>query len=173
VDKTFEKHGIPWIAGADSSDRNALRRMAAIFATFESVTGNTLGSHVAYAAYSGCKVSIWGPFAEYRQEDFRGIPWYEKNWKKLPEMFEKLSQRYIRSRHGWLFKEPWVADTNKEWAARYMGLAYKREPAELGRLLGWTMPGRGEAMVHGLFRNSAQLSRAVARKALRLIAADN
>jgi hypothetical protein len=171
--KTFEKGGIPWIPGADSTDRNALRRMAAIFASFESVTSNTMGSHIAYAAHSGCKVSIWGPYAEYRQEDFRGIPWYEKNWKKLPEIFERSSESHVRSRYSWLFKNPWEADSAREWAEPYLGLAHKREPAEVGRLLGWSVIGRGEAAIHGMARDAAHLGRAALQRARRLIAAGN
>jgi hypothetical protein len=88
-------------------------------------------------------------------------------------MFEKSSESHIRSRHGWLFKNPWEADSARGWAEPHLGLAHKREPAELGRLLGWTVVGRGEAVVHGMIRDAAHLGRAALQRARRLTAAGN
>jgi hypothetical protein len=171
--RAFERKGIAWIPGADSSDRNALRRMARVFAMFEYVTSNTMGSHIAYSAYSGCKVSIWGPFAEYRQEHFRGVPWYDKNWSKVSELFEKLSESYIRARHPWLFKEPWNAELGPGWAEPFLGLQHKREPLAVARLLGWSIAGQAELPIHDALRWVRSKGQGAMRRICRSVAGGN
>ena len=156
--RSFERSGIPWIEGADSVDRNALRRMAAILGSFEHMTTNTLGSHIAYAAYSGCRVSIWGPYFQYRLEDFKGVPWYERHWTKLMGVFEQLSESRVRSRFEWLFKDPWEASLAHDWAQTILGLPHKREANEVARLLGWTPLGQAEALLHRAARRGAAVT---------------
>lgn len=58
--REFESIGVPIIDGARNNDRNALLRMRTLFSSFETVTTNGWGSHVAYALASGAKVAIHG-----------------------------------------------------------------------------------------------------------------
>ena len=51
----FESLDIPWVTGAWIFDRNALARMRVIFESFEYIATNFFGSHIAYAAWCGCK----------------------------------------------------------------------------------------------------------------------
>ena len=161
---TLEKVGIHWILGADSVDRNALRRMRKIFAMFEFMTTNTLGSHVAYAAYSGCRVSIWGPYAQARLEDYRNVPWYQKNWNRASELIECYTESHVRRSHPMLFREPWNAEDLRIWAEPFVGHSFRRGPSEVGRLLGWTPIGQGEALVHCAARRLADLGRGAMRR---------
>ncbi len=162
--RTLESTGIPWIVGADSSDRNALRRMRQLFENFEFVTTNILGSHVAYAAYCECRVSIWGPYAQIKLEDYRNVPWYQKNWQRASELIECFSEAHVRRSHPLLFSEPWNAKALRSWAEPYLGHAFRREPSQVARLLGWTLPGQAEAVVHRVARKTAELSRGAMRK---------
>jgi len=162
--RALEQVGIPWILGADSSDRNALRRMRKIFAMFEFMTTNSLGSHVAYAAYSGCRVSIWGPYAQIRLEDYRNVPWYQKNWKRASELIECYTESHVRRSHPLLFRDPWHAEDLRVWAEAFVGHSFRREPPEVGRLLGWTPIGQGEALVHSAARRFADLGRGAMRR---------
>lgn len=160
----LERIGIPWIVGADSSDRNALRRMRQLFDIFEFVTTNTLGSHVAYAAYSGCRVSIWGPYAQVRLEDYRSVPWYQKNWKRAAELIECFSESHVRRNHPMLFADPWAAQDLRTWSEPYVGHAFRREPADVARLLGWSRLGQAEAVAHRAARRSLELGRGAMRR---------
>jgi len=160
----FEKHRIPWIPGADPGDRNALRRLAAILDSFEYVTTNTLGSHVAYAAHRGCRVSLWGPIATYRLEDFQHVPWYQKHWDKAAELVDALSERSLRRAHPHLFRNPWEADPLRQWSAQLLGAVHARSAGEIARLLGWTPAGRAEAIAHRAARRAGELGRAALRR---------
>ena len=169
--RAFERKGIPWVTGADSSDRNGLRRMARIFGTFEYVTTNFLGSHVAYAAHLDCKVSVWGLYAQYRLEDFKGVPWFQKNWSKLARRTERWSEEYVRSKHPELFKNPWDAALLREWAEPFLGIQHKRELPQLAELLGWSPIGQVEVRVHDGAKLCVNVLKAAMRRIRRLIPA--
>lgn len=166
--RAFEKVGIPWIVGADANDRNALRRMRRLFSLFEFVTTNTLGSHLAYAAHCGCRVSIWGPYAQIRLEDYRNVPWYQKHWDRAAELVECYSEPRVQRNHAALFRDPWDAESLKSWADPFLGEEHRRAPAELARLLGWNAIGQTELLVHRGATRLAHLARAALRRARRL-----
>ncbi len=60
----FANIGVEVIKGADCFDSNCLSRIKTLFSTFEYVTTNGWGSHVAYALACGAKVSIFGTIPE-------------------------------------------------------------------------------------------------------------
>src|SRR5690606_17960431 len=122
---------------------------------FEYMTTNALGSHVAYAAFSGCKVSIWGPYANYRLEDFKELTWYKKNWRKAPQVIESMSEQHVRNRHPVLFRDPWGAESRVDWASELLGLQHKRSLVDLAQLLGWSKTGRIEGFFHQAAKTSA------------------
>jgi hypothetical protein len=62
--------GIHIIEGAKNNDLNALERQRATLLQFESMTTSDWGSHVAYALYFGCKVSICGPNIKIKESSF-------------------------------------------------------------------------------------------------------
>lgn len=162
--RALERIGIPWIIGADSSDRNALRRMRRMFALFEFMTTNVLGSHVAYASFCGCRVSIWGPYAEIRLEDYRAVPWYQKNWRHAPALIECFTEAHVRKSHPILFNDPWTAPPLEDWAKPFLGYLQRRPPAEVARLLGWNPLGQAEVLVHRAARRLRSLSQGALRR---------
>lgn len=159
--RALQRVGIPWVTGADSHDRNALRRMRRMFDLFEFVTTDTLGSHVAYASYCGCKVSIWGPYAEIKMEDYKDVPWYRKNWQYLSQLIDCFSEAHVRRRFPELFSDPWEAPSRVEWAKPFLGLSHRRPAADIAHLLGWTPLGQAEATVHRAARRLAAINQSV------------
>ena len=87
--EAFKKRGFPLVQGALYTDRNALERLYRLLSSFEYVTTNGTGSHIAYAAYFGAKVSIYGTFAELGATDLNDIP------EKLP----------YKDRWAWAYSE--------------------------------------------------------------------
>lgn len=162
--RALERIGIPWLIGADSTDRNALRRMRRMFESFEFMTTNVLGSHVAYASFCGCRVSIWGPYAELKLEDYRAVPWYQKNWRHASALVECFAEAHVRKSHPILFNDPWDARLLQDWAKPFLGYEQRRSPAEIARLLGWNPFGQAEVLVHRAARRVRSLSQAVARR---------
>ena len=134
----FEAIGVPWFMGASIYDRNALPRMKQIFSSFEYLTSNTIGSHLAYAAYSGCRVSIYGWQDLYTEESLKDEPYS----KKYPEVMRKslafMKESVLRELHPGLFvPHPREASVQKDWAANQLGAHHRREDAEIAELFGW------------------------------------
>lgn len=135
----FEKHGIPCIKGADTYDKNALFRLNCIFKSFEYMTTNTIGSHIAYAAYSGCKVSIYGDYFSPNKNDYRNDPYYQKYPELLNYWFDQSQKSVIEKRYPEFFTVPSEATIRKKWGEEVTGAAFKREPSEIAKLLGWSL----------------------------------
>jgi hypothetical protein len=135
---TFEKAGIPWIAGACVDDKNALVRMNCLFKTFEYVTTNSIGSHIAYAAYSGCKVSIFGAYVGLERDAFENDPWYRENPDLLESSLEATQETTVRAGYPEFFTAPHEASQRTEWGREMVGARHRKTPRELARLLGWS-----------------------------------
>ena len=135
--KQMEDHGIPWVMGANSSDKNALERMQIIFRSFEFMTTNAIGSHLAYAAYCGAKVSIYGPYADFEEEDYARDTFYQSNLDLLKYKIENYRKAAVFQRYPQFFVNPRDAVLQYEFAAQELGADCKREPEEVAKLLGW------------------------------------
>lgn len=138
----LRQRGIPWIVGADLEDRNCLLRMSRTFRSFDFMTTNAIGSHVAYAAYFGCRVSVHGPLEVPREEDYRNDPWYRKYPEVLHLNLESAQEARVRERWPWLFCEPGEAAPGDDWGREMVGERFKRPAREIARLLGWSAVGR-------------------------------
>ena len=135
----FEALGIPWVMGASIYDRNALPRMKYIFSSFDCVTSNTIGSHLAYAAFCGCRVSICGWQDLYTKELLQDEPHFRKYPDVLIKTLSFMRESSLRERYPDLFRaHPQDAQTQQEWASDQLGCKFRRSSKELANLFGWT-----------------------------------
>lgn len=135
----YEHNGIPWITGAWLHDSYAHQRMRNIFSMFEYVATNSIGSHIAYAGYSGCKVSYYGKGHLKPKEQYLDVPLY-KRFPRLIEMSQKAySLPQIKKKYHFLFQEPDKAVEIKEWADNNLGLTNRRSHSEIAKLIGWNI----------------------------------
>jgi hypothetical protein len=133
----LDNYGIPWIVGADMHDRNALVRMHRLFSSFEYMTTNSIGSHIAYAAYSGCKVSIYGDFLEWGEEDVKDDDLYVKYPHVMHHNLCQSSRDSIFDKFPFLFIPPKEASEKREWANDQLGRANHKSYVRLAVLLAW------------------------------------
>lgn len=134
----FKKYDIPYIIGAKADDKNSLIRMYKIFNSFEFMTTNQIGSHVAYASYCGCKVSIYGDYAEYSKDDFIDDPYYKRFPSNLESDLLYSSKKYLESSFPFLFSSPIDAKKRISWAEGQLGKENKTTARTLAKLFGWT-----------------------------------
>ncbi len=160
----FDKQGIPWVVGAEVKDKNALIRMNCLFKSFDFMTTNVIGSHVAYAAYSGCKVSIYGKYASREKEDYTNDPWYKKHPDLLEVELKKNREKSVREKYPELFIFPADAVERKLWGKEMVGADFKKSPKQVARLLGWSTTQRINRYIG---RRLSQLKR-IPRKTFRL-----
>jgi FkbM family methyltransferase len=166
----FREHGIPVIRGAQGDDRNALLRLQTLFNTFEFVTTNGYGSHLAYASLLGAKVSIYGPFAHYQRADYANTRLYQECPHILEPMLDLTSENTLRQHYPFFFCEPDQASLQQEWAAHEVGQDCRVTPEELRRLFEWTPPARAKNRVVGGFRRIKREGRETLRHAVRYAA---
>lgn len=133
----FKELGIEIIEGVETNDKNAFYRLKVLFSLFEYVTTNGKGSHIPYAAYCGAKVSICGPFAEYKVEDFIEDPFYKKFPDILKPVIDYSSYESIKKLYPqFIFDSPEQATENNGWAKEQLGFENKLTPRDFRILLG-------------------------------------
>ena len=134
---SFEKRGIRIIVGADMAEPNTLLRLKRMMSRFEFVTTNGFGSHIAYAAASGAKVSIFGPFAEFPFERART----GHAMRMFPELqqpqVDLISEQAMRTHYPFLFVDPENAADLTPWGLAEIGADNRLSPAALCEAFGW------------------------------------
>lgn len=136
----FLEAGFDVVEGAYGSDKNSFYRLELLMRSFEYVTTNGFGSHIAYAAYFGARVSIFGNFAEHKSEDYEEM--YQgilEDYKKMHIKFcELTSENSLKHFFPFLFYEhPKNAIQRIDWGKYEVGFEAKKTPNEIKRILGW------------------------------------
>ena len=125
------------IVGADPKSSNSFERLAELMTTHEFMTTNDFGSHVPYAAYFGCKVSIGGPRPNYNPSDISKSIFY-RNCPECLELRLKIHEENTFAKSFTFFMvDPHHAEKHEEWAQWELGLQCKKSPAELRKIFGW------------------------------------
>lgn len=144
--EAFRSRDISIVQGAAGDDRNALLRLQALFSRFEFVTTNGYGSHLAYAAYLGAKVSIYGPYAKFEKRDYANTPLYQACPNLLEPMLEMIEEDSVRRAYPFFFCDPDRPNVQEEWGAEQVGLQSRVSPRELRDLFRWSLPERAKAV---------------------------
>jgi hypothetical protein len=125
----FLQKGIRVIHGASTHDINALERIRALMSQFEFVTSNVLGSHIAYAASYGAKVSIAGPYHQWDRDSFLNEPFYAANEYLLDVLLN--DEQWARGALPFLFVNPKEAQSSLHWGEKMVGLDNVISPTEM------------------------------------------
>jgi hypothetical protein len=134
----FKARGFHVITGTHWRFANGLERIRTILSSFEYVTTNGFGSHLAYAAALGAKVSIFGPMQEVTAEEMKHDQGYHPKNRWLESYFDAISEAGLRANLPFLFCNPWEAQERVEWGRAEIGWDMKVSPDELRRLFRWT-----------------------------------
>lgn len=143
----FRDAGIQSIAGADYKDANALPRIKTLFSTFEYVTTNGWGSHVAYSLACGAKLSIYGtqPTVTLEQMLKSDTCWARNPASAAALLDEEVAidkRNYLRQ----FYVPPMEGISDSELGNYLIGNAHKLAPVEMRYLLhqafGKTLSGR-------------------------------
>jgi hypothetical protein len=134
----FSRRGYRLITGATATDQNALKRLSRLLKSFSHVTTNGYGSHIAYAAASGCAVSIYGTFPQYNLSDFSNDTFYLKNPGLLEKQLPATEEGVLRSHFPYLFATPQDGMRDVCWGRHQIGADCRPSPARMAELMGWT-----------------------------------
>lgn len=135
--EAFREHRIPWIEGAGIDDAHALSRIKTLLSSVACVTSHAIGSHLAYAACSGCRVSLSGPEHRFLRRDLESEPFYQRNPDLIDVTLDRMSRRQFLEHYPHLGVEPLQAEVCKAWGDQQVGQKHRRSPDQIARLLGW------------------------------------
>ena len=124
----FLRAGIQIIQGAAEQDQNSYIRMLTLASTFEFMTTNSFGSHVAYFSYAGCKVSLAGPTPQINLASLKELTFY-RNCPECRKYTEKRDH-LLKTAYPFFLVEPWLAQENIEWARLELGEQNKLQPRD-------------------------------------------
>ena len=101
------------------------------------MTTNGFGSHIAYAAAFGAKVSIFGPVAEFSINDYRRVPFYQ-DYPGLAERIVPLyGEKVLRKNYSEFFTLPIDAEERRSWGRKQIGLDCILAPDKLEHAFRW------------------------------------
>ena len=135
--EAFRARGVGVFMTSDQGDPGTLRRLRGLFSTFEYVTTNGFGSHIAFAAYCGASVSVFGPFASFPRERLASTRAVKLQPSLLDRALELCAEPALRHAYPFLFVEPEKAIVCREWGAAELGEATRLSPEELRCAFGW------------------------------------
>jgi hypothetical protein len=134
----FRRRGLPVFMTTDPGDPQTLVRLRRILSTFEYVTTNGFGTHIAMAAYCGARTSVFGPFAEFPRERMQGTHAVKMNPALLETAWALCTEEVLRRHYPSLFVTPDRAPLAQEWGAQEVGEPCRQSPAGLRQLFGWS-----------------------------------
>lgn len=141
--ESFRRRGIGVLTTTDQGDPHTLARLQRILSTFECVTTNGFGSHIALAAYCGAKVSVYGPYAEFPLERVRATHTMRMFPHLLEQAHDLCTEAALREHYPFLFVEPDKAEVRQEWGAHEVGEPWRVPPETLRALFGWETAAAG------------------------------
>jgi hypothetical protein len=150
IKELLQKRELKFIIGASASDANSLFRMRCIFDYFDYVTTIVMGSHILYAAFCGCKVSILKDHFFYYPDNALD---HEHTMSKIIDYKERTLDLYnnkekLMDQFPWLFvQHPSEAADMKKWAQTEIGVDNILEKEKLFMLLGWGLKGKSKAII--------------------------
>ncbi|MBT4764407.1 hypothetical protein HOO14_05380 [bacterium] len=156
--ENMNSRGLSYVFGARVDDGNSLLRMRMLLDYFDFITTPIFGSHILYAAYAGCKVSMCGPLLEYKSSDFKqeeGI-----SLKHIEKLIKSGSVEWLKVKFPFIFVDhPTDASTNLAWAKAEIGSENKLSSKELINILGWSVEGQIKGYISGLSRRIVRYKR--------------
>jgi hypothetical protein len=125
------------LIGAEPGEPRTLYRLKHLLSSFEYVTTNGFGSHIPYAAASGAKLSVFGPFAECPREVMAKCYVARVEPALTDALLGFHSEAVLRKYYPFLFVDPEKAVSHEEWGRKEIGDDVRLEPDELMDLFGW------------------------------------
>jgi hypothetical protein len=161
MEKVIVNRGLSLIRGARPDDANSTFRMRAILDSFEFATSNILGSHFIYSGFSGCKVSLSGPYSitERRlveQLISYGIKREDPRFERILHLYSEACMRKLFPE--FIFPHPKSGVVDKSYFSLLIGENFMLSPDQLMDALGWTVKRQIVGYVRGLVRKAKRVT---------------
>ncbi len=135
----WQDAGFDVVIGASIDDSNALNRMYSLFTQFETILSDVMGSHIAYAASVGARISMRLPQG-WRYDRSKNPFYLEDKSRAGSDSVQYHESRAWKDFYNFLFCDPVDAKTHIEWGQEQIGYDNKLSPDDLKDALGWSSP---------------------------------
>jgi hypothetical protein len=147
----IERRGLKVIIGANPSDKYSMLRTKLMFTLADAVNSNVMGSHIAYALASNCKVSLVDDLHIFDSSvTSKGNPHLSK--KDIDRSLFVTSFEYLQEKFKYLFVDPSQGVRNEELGKEYIGFENLLESKELKKAIGWNFLQQLNGFTMGLHR---------------------
>jgi len=133
----FNDKNIKCILGADPNDKNALMRIKSLVSTFEYMTTNDWGSHVAYALSDGSKVSVCGPCPERDMKTLLQNKGWQNNTRGYKEIYSESADNEMSNILNKIYCNPIDGVADIELGRYLIGKSNKKLKHELKKIFNW------------------------------------
>lgn len=117
----WNRAGFEVVRGADWHDKKTLSRLVKMFQCHDVVTTNAIGSHIAYAAASGIRVSIDGPRPEKSPNEMIKQTFYSNRPDLIPVSFKIAEMNLSDVQAMGMVCPPESAQRFSEWGRSQIG----------------------------------------------------
>ncbi len=143
--ESFHRHGLNVFVTTDQAEPDTLGRLKRLLHSFEYVTTNGYGSHIALAAYCGARVSIYGPYADFPLNRMKSTHAVKMFPRLLHTAYDLCREESFRANYPFLFVDPDKAVTHRDWGLHEVGEDCKLSPRALAECFGWSAGSEADA----------------------------
>lgn len=152
----IERRGLKVVIGANPNDRYSLLRTQLMFNLADAVNSNVMGSHIAYALASNCKVSLADDLYSYNPSiTMKGNPHLKKD--DIDKILFVNSSDYLKDKFKYLFVDPTLGERNKKLGDEYIGRENMLENTVLKNAIGWTLKKQLKGYCWGSYRRASRI----------------
>lgn len=138
--ETFRKRGYRIVTGAEIKDMGSFELLQRYFSQHEYCTTNAIGSHIVYASFFGCRVSVAGPAPSLSLEDLeKSMHWVDRADKHgLYHTYDGMSIPVIRMHYpGFFVEHPLDAVGHEELARHECGWDNRMTKSQFREVAEW------------------------------------
>jgi len=149
--------GLRVVHGARPDDANSLIRSRALFDLFEFVTSNSMGGHMLYSLFSGCRFSFCGPFYNSAETISSSSNYYGHSSEYVRMLMEVCGETYLRKRFSAYFvNEPRAGIKDISFARKEIGVDSIMNKSQISEALGWSINGQASGYARGAIRRATR-----------------
>jgi hypothetical protein len=152
----IERRGLKVIIGANPNDRYSMLRTKLMFTLADAVNSNVMGSHIAYALASNCKVSLFNNLYTFDKSiSSKGNPHFNQN--DIERGLFVHSFEYLQDQFKYLFVDPSEGIRNTKLGNTYIGKEHLLEHQALKNAIGWNITQQVSGFSKGFYRRAKRM----------------
>tara|TARA_B110000008_G_scaffold270524_1_gene300844 strand:+ start:768 stop:1754 length:987 start_codon:yes stop_codon:yes gene_type:complete len=152
----IERRGLKVVIGANPNDRYSMLRTQLMFNLADAVNSNVMGSHIAYALASNCKVSLVDDLYTFDQSiNMKANPHLIK--EDVDKFLFVNSSEYLKDQFKYLFVDPALGERNKKLGDEYIGRENVLENIALKHAIGWNFKQQLNGFFSGFYRRASRI----------------